>query len=196
MTMKSLPRKIVLALTLGVFAACVAPGITDPTRRGDAAARANMFEQGISGFGSKLIKCDTEESATSTALVTPLGGLVSVGGTSVLIPAGALLSDATVTISVPASKYMRVDVSVEGFDHFVFEQPVTVTVDYSRCTDPNLNLTPLTAWYVDFGTKRLLEAMPSVDNKLTKTVTFTTGHLSGYALADRTDTEDPPLPGT
>ena len=33
-------------------------------------------------------------------------------------------------------------------------------------------------------TKELLELMPSIDNKLTRTVTFTTGHLSGYALAN------------
>jgi hypothetical protein len=179
MTTRSIGRKLIFALALGAFAACMAPGITDSTP-----PSARSRSQGIGDFGHKLIKCSTLNSESNTAVVTPLGGLVTVGGTSISIPAGALLTDATVTVTVPASKYMEVEISVEGIDHFLFELPVTVVVDYARCSDPAINLTPLTAWYVDFEDKTMLEAMPSVDNKLTRTVTFTTPHLSGYALAD------------
>jgi hypothetical protein len=181
MTTPSVARKVVIALTLGAVAACMAPEITDSTSSGRSTS------QSIGDFEHKLIKCPTLESASTSAVVTPLGGLLTVGGTSVSIPAGALLTDATVTLTVPASKYMEVDISVAGFDYFVFEQdfPITVTVSYARCANPALDLTPLTAWYVDFEDKQMLEEMTtSVDNKLTRTVTFTTGHLSGYALAD------------
>jgi hypothetical protein len=170
----------------------MAPGITDPNIRTSGDSRA------VNTLGNDLIECPTQESSSSTAVVTPLGGLVSIGGTSVSIPAGALLSDATVTVTLPASQYMEVDISVEGVDHFIFELPVTVTVSYARCSRSNIDHDPLTAWYIDSETKAMLEAMGGVDDKLTRTVTFTTGHLSGYALADRTDTdpEDPSLPGT
>jgi hypothetical protein len=175
MTTPSVSRKILFALTLGVLAACVASGITEPTTPGASALR----DQGV----ANLIECPTSESASNSALVTPLGGLVSVGGTSVSIPAGALLAPTTVTVTVPASQYMKVDVSVEGLEHFIFELPVTITLSYDRCNRSNIDHAPLVAWYVD-SEDAPLELMGGVDNKLTRTVTFTTGHLSGYALAD------------
>jgi hypothetical protein len=39
-------------------------------------------------------------------------------------------------------------------------------------------------WYIDPATGTLLENMLGVDNKLTRTITFSTGHLSGYAVAN------------
>ena len=121
---------------------------------------------------------------TASGLVTPLGGVVSAGGTTITVPAGALLEATTISVTVPASNYMEIDVSVSGVDHFTFELPVAVVIDYSRCSRANIDRGPLTAWYIDSGTHEMLEAMPSIDNKLTRTVTFTTGHLSGYALAN------------
>ena len=147
---------------------------------------ANLSKSGTSASVqlANLVECPTAESATATGLVTPLGGTVSVGGMSILIPAGALLNDAVVTVTIPASRYLEVDISVEGSEHFVFQQPVTVTMSYARCSRANLGWTPLSAWYIDSATKAPLEQMPSVDNKLTQSVTFTTGHLSGYAIAN------------
>jgi hypothetical protein len=94
------------------------------------------------------------------------------------------LSAATVTVTVPSSNYVEIDVTVDGAEHFVFAQPVVITMSYARCSRNNIDLTPLTAWHFDQQTGELLEAMPSVDNKLLRTVTFTTGHLSGYILAN------------
>jgi len=129
------------------------------------------------------IKCETEETLSTTATITPLGGIVSIGGTTISLPAGAVLAPTTFTVTVPASRYMEVDISAAGTDHFLFEQPVVVTIDYSRCTHPK-SLRPLTVWYWDSGTGELLENMAGVDNKLVRTMTFTTTHLSGYVIAD------------
>jgi hypothetical protein len=172
-------RKLWLAcatVVAGIFAACAAPDITGSDLTSGNTVRAT---QGVS-----LLECPASQTTTATSLVTPLGGVVSAGGMSVLIPAGALLTDAVVTITVPASPYLEVDVSVAGSEHFVFEQPVTVTISYARCNRGDLFLEPLSAWYIDSGTKELLEQMPSVNNALTRTVTFTTGHFSGYAIAN------------
>jgi hypothetical protein len=128
------------------------------------------------------IWCPSQTSSSTTAEIGLLGGLLSVGGVSVSIPAGALLAPVTMTLSLPASNHLEIDISVEGSEHFIFELPVVVTVSYARCGWQGWS--PISAWYFNQGTGELLEQMPSLDNKLLRTVTFTTGHLSGYILAN------------
>lgn len=166
---------ITAAAIIAVAAACTAADITGIERNATPASRL---------AGASLVQCPTNATTSSTAVVGPLGGLVNVGSTSIQIPAGALLSPATVTVTVPASNYMEVDISVEGVEHFIFELPVVVTLDYGRCNRANIDTRPLSVWYIDSETKDLLEPMGGVDNKLLRTITFTTGHLSGYAVAN------------
>lgn len=173
--MKSRTIPLLAAALAATFAACSADITGNTLSTSETSATVQL---------ANLVECPTTETATASGLVTPLGGTVSVGGTSILIPAGALLSDAVVTVTVPASRYLEVDISVQSSEHFVFESPVTVTMSYARCTRANLALEPLSAWYIDSDTKAPLEKMPSVDDKLSRTVTFTTGHLSGYAIAN------------
>jgi hypothetical protein len=162
-----------------ILLACSTPDIAAPP------SQTGGHQQLLGGSASpSLLECPAGESSSASALVTAAGGTVSAGGVSIVIPAGALLQDANVTVSVPASKYVEADISVEGSEHFIFELPVVVTVSYARCARSNIDLRPLSAWYIDTDTKALLEKMPSVDNKLSRTVTFTTGHLSGYAIAN------------
>lgn len=165
---------VTAAAIIATAAACTAAGITGAERNGSAARLA----------GASLVQCPSNTTTSATAVVGPLGGLVNVGGTSIEIPAGALLSPATVTVTVPASNYMEVDISVEGVEHFVFEQPVVVTLNYERCNRSDIDAQPLSVWYIDSESKQLLEPMGGVDNKLLRTITFTTGHLSGYAVAN------------
>ncbi len=174
--MKQHRRLFVTAFAIiATAAACTAAGITGNEQGAFASARLTS---------TTLVQCPTNTTASATAVVGPLGGLVNVGSTSIQIPAGALLSPATVTVTVPASKYMEVDISVEGVEHFVFELPVVVTLNYGRCNRSDIDAAPLSVWYIDSETKALLEPMGGVDNKLLRTITFTTGHLSGYAVAN------------
>jgi len=175
-------KSIVLAAALGSFAACSASDVTGPRNIESKAQRDSAALFGI--FNPRLVTCPGGESATSTSELGPLGGVLSAGGVSVSVPAGALLEPVTMTLSVPASQYVEVDVSVEGVDHFLFETPVTVTMSYARCTRWDVLLFPNAVFHIDSDSKQLLERMPTFDNKLTRTVTFTTGHLSGYALAN------------
>jgi hypothetical protein len=162
-------------------AGCYADHITEPASRTTAASLIG----GIGGTSSgSLIECPNAIPTSTTALVTPLGGIVALGGTSISVPAGAVLVPTLIQVTTPASRYMEVDISVPGLEHFLFELPVTVTIDYARCTRSDLDKTPLSAWYIDSETKELLEAMGGVDDKAARTVTFTTPHLSGYALAN------------
>ena len=173
----------VLAAATAVFAlSCDSASVSGVPGAADLARSRPGAVQSL--FDPKPLVCPTSESAATTADVGPLGGLVSAGGTSVSIPAGALLETVTLTVTVPASNYVEIDVSVAGAESFIFELPVVVTVSYDRCTRTNIDFSPISAWHFDQGTGELLQQMPSVDNKLLRTVTFTTGHLSGYILAN------------
>ena len=167
---------LIAALALGTavsLAACTADDIAAP------AAPASLQLK-----TPALVQCPVNTTSTTSAVVGPLGGIVNLGATSVQIPAGALLSPVTINVTEPASQFMEIDVSVEGVQHFVFELPIVVTISYARCGRSDLDLQPLSVWYIDSNTHELLEPMGGIDNKLARTITFTTPHFSGYAVAN------------
>lgn len=127
-----------------------------------------------------LAVCPTGTAQQTSNVLGPLGGIVSLGGTSVSLPLGSLLSPTSIELSIPASPYMEIGVTANG-GHFLFQQPIAITLDYSRCS-ADIQQKPLTVWNIDPYTHRLLENMGGIDNKLTHQITFTTLHLSGYAL--------------
>jgi hypothetical protein len=173
---------IAAALALAGAASCTADRAASPL----STERSALL--GLPGSDSpSLLNCPAGSAQTVTTTIGPQGGLLAVGNTSVVIPADAVLSPTSFTLTVPSSKYVEIEVTAAGSEHFVFELPVTATIDYSRCSRSNLDRGLLTVWNIDPATKALLEAMPSVDNKLARTVTFTTLHFSGYAVADKGD---------
>ena len=132
---------------------------------------------------ARLVVCPSTTTRTTQALVGPLGGVLSLGNTVVGIPNGALTVPTLITLTIPASQYMEVDIRANDLTSFVFKQQIGVRIDYSRCTDPALATTPLKVWHIDSETKELLEFMGGSDNKTARTVEFSTGHLSAYAVA-------------
>ena len=130
-----------------------------------------------------LVECPTTETRTTQAIIGPLGGTVSLGGTSIRIPLGAVTVSTLITVTVPASRFVEVDVRANDLTAFLFRTPVSVTIDYSRCNRSDIDQAPLTVWYIDSATKELLENMGGRDDKARRRITFETGHLSGYAIA-------------
>jgi hypothetical protein len=133
-----------------------------------------------------LVECPTNQTLVSDpVLITPLlGGVVSLGNTSITIPAGALSIPRFITVTIPASKYMEVDIRADDLTSLLFNTPVSVTIDYSRCALPPIaESVPFTAWYIDPVTKKKLEDMRGTDDKAKRQVRFNTGHLSNYAIA-------------
>jgi hypothetical protein len=175
-------RFIGAALAFSVIGSCAdaptAPSRLEPETSADSSAQL------LGLFGPRPLYCPTSQTQTTTAVLDAVGGVLSVAGTSVLVPAGALLGPTNITLTVPASNFMEIDVSVEGTEHFLFELPITVTVSYARCNSLFARFFLLDAWYWNPETRKLLELMPSVDNKLMRTVTFVTPHLSGYIIAN------------
>lgn len=128
-----------------------------------------------------LAVCPSDQTQSTSGLISVLGGTVSIGGTSVVVPLGALLSSTDIELKIPASQYMEIGVTANG-GHFLFQQPIAITIDYSRCS-PTIQQKTLSVWNIDPTTHKLLQNMGGIDNKLTHQITFTSIHLSGFALA-------------
>ena len=174
--------------TLHAFAHCAAAALIALASAscGDkGSTEPQVASEALFSAGPSLIQCPTSETLRSLpTLVLPLvESVVSVGGTSITIPAGAVLTPTLITVTVPASKYMEFSVRANDLAHFIFQQPVEVTIDYSRCTRSDIDRAPVEAWYINAITKQMLENMDGVDDKATRRITFRTGHLSNYAVA-------------
>ena len=170
-------RIALAALTLGAFvAACDRPTAPEPARPAPA-ARSELL--GLLG-GVQLLSCPATTSDSASAVVGPAGGALTVGGFRVDFPAGAVDTTRTFVLTVPASRYLEIEVHAEGFAHYEFAAPVTVTLDVSRC-----GLLPpgLQVWHIDSETKTLLEPLGSVVDLLGRKVRFQTSHFSGYSIA-------------
>lgn len=166
------------ALCISLVAALAACSNESPTLERINAGRLS------SSSGPTLVECPTDQVFQASGEVTPLGGVVSAGGTSITVPAGAVLTPTTITVTVPASRFMEVDISANGAGRFNFEAPVTITMSYARCTRSDIDKAPLTVWHIESATKALIENMGGTDDKAARTVTFGTDHLTGYVIAN------------
>jgi hypothetical protein len=131
-----------------------------------------------------LIECPTSLTTSSGGLVGLLGGTLNAAGIKIKFPFGAVGLLTQFELVVPASQYMEISVSAVGLGHYLFGAPVTLTIDYSRCPDSVLERGPLSVYYIDENTKALLQNMGGVDDRANRKITFTTDHLSGYAIAN------------
>lgn len=165
-----------------VFAALLVSACSDPTVGRHEAVPAAPAATEVSD--RQLLECPTDRAHTAEGVIGVLGGALTAGGTTINIPAGAVLSATTFKLVVPASKYMEVSINGGLLPHFDFEQPVSVTIDYSRCPDTALGTDPLTVMYVDDSTKAFLQDMGGTDDRAARKITFITDHLSGYAIAN------------
>ena len=89
-----------------------------------------------------------------------------------------------IQIVVPASQYMEVDVHAVGLTTLLFHRPVNITIDYSRCgPDAIPPGAQLQGVFIDTQSNEVLQEMGGVDDRAAHKITFSTGHLSGYAVA-------------
>lgn len=130
-----------------------------------------------------LLQCPSNGEVATERQVGLIGGLVSLAGNMVLVPAEAVLGPMDIEIAVPASRHMVVELTANGQEHWQFNAPIWVTIDYSRC-DIGLLAPPVSVWHIDDTTGEPLEYMGGLDNRLLRRVTFSTDHFSGYAIAN------------
>jgi hypothetical protein len=172
-------RHLFAVVGLAVLAAC---GEQNPTAPAAPTAEPADF---LFPSEPRLLRCESTETLTQSALIGVDGGTISIGGTSVVFPAGSLLGLTNVTLTIPASPYVEIDIQTDGENQFLepLLRPI-VTISYARCGNRlDVLFNRLSAWYIDSETKELREKQLSFDNKLTRTVTFRARHFSGYAIA-------------
>ncbi|MGH7447013.1 MAG: hypothetical protein ACREK1_00130 [Longimicrobiales bacterium] len=128
-----------------------------------------------------LAACELEPEKEFTGWAGLAGATLSGGGISLTVPEGALLQPTEFRIRIPSSPYAEVEIHANGQEHYQFLLPVVISIDYSQCDTTSGDLT---AWQIDPETKALLENMGGVNDVLNQRVTFSTTHLSGYAIAN------------
>jgi uncharacterized membrane protein YfcA len=180
-------KRFTLAIAAFALAACsdavTRPPVggvrTDTTQRTDTTRLPDT-----SGVAQRrLIECPTSQTVTNSSLIGVLGGTVSAAGSLISLPAGALLTGALIRVTVPASTYMEVDVTANDLLTFLFAKPVTITIDYSRCPTSVTAGKTLSVWHINTQTKVLIQNMNGVNDPVQRKMSFTTDHLSGYAIA-------------
>lgn len=165
-------------------AACTESPSTAPaaeTIRDADAPRAAIASDGATS--EEPLVCSTSRTRSTSALIVPhRGGTVAVDGGGIAIPAGAVDRPTRISVTVPASRYAVVDIEADGHEHFEFEQPVEIWIDYARCpqtqTDGDLDV-----WWVDAETTEMLERFDGRDDKAAQRITAESDHLSVYTLA-------------
>jgi hypothetical protein len=182
--MTRLASLVLAALTAGLLVAgCDRPTVLDPAV---APAHRDLIGTTLTGTSStsttstQLVPCPGDSALSASAVIGPGGGLLVAGKFRVEFPAGAVDTARKFVLSVPAGRYVEIDVRADGFDHYWFATPVSVTLDAARC-----GALPSTvqAWYIDSETKALLEPMGGTYDPTSQTVRFRTSHFSGYSIA-------------
>ena len=79
-----------------------------------------------------VLTCEPYEYATSTAVIGPLGGQVTVGSHTLKISAGALLQNVTITAEQVVDTVASVRLSPEGL---IFAVPAELTLSYANCAN-------------------------------------------------------------
>jgi hypothetical protein len=75
-----------------------------------------------------------------------------------------------------------VDITAGAGKHYSFLKPARVTISYDRCPRQNRFLGTADAWHVDPDTGEPLENMGASVDRRSRTVGFTTTHLSTYIV--------------
>jgi hypothetical protein len=175
-----------------VIAALALLGCSDVATRPDSGKVVTDTTQGpgttptpdTTGIAQRrLIECPTNQTSVNSGLIGLLGGTVASAGSSITLPAQAVLTATLIELKVPASTYMEIDLTANGLLTFLFLKTVTVTIDYSRCPTSVTQGKALSVWLINTQTKALLVNMNGVNDPVARRITFTTDHLSGYAIA-------------
>ena len=123
-----------------------------------------------------LLTCSPQPYAQTKAVVGPAGGTIVVGAHRLTIPAGALSSPVTITAEQMRGTVNSVRLQPAGLK---FAKAATLTLSYSNCLLP-----PATKRMVYTDEQlRILELIPSLDLRLSRSVNGSILHFSRYAVA-------------
>lgn len=176
---------VVAALALAACSdASTAPRVAAPSIAESQAKAVSLSVSG-SGSASSYLACPSTRSYSVSKVVGPRGGVLAIDGSAMVIPRGAVPVPTRFTFIVPASDIMQIEAHADGVEHYFFQRPVFMTIDYSRCASSVDQMPSFSAWYIDTSTRAALSWMGGVDDRQSHRLLFSTGHLSGYAVSER-----------
>jgi hypothetical protein len=175
---------VVLALVACATSACGDASTAPRAVQQQAAASLTSVAAPSSG-SSDYLACPSTHTYSASKVIGPRGGIVAVDGSALAIPPGAVPVPTRFTLTVPASDIMQIEAHADGVEHYFFQRPVLMTIDYSRCAQSVEQLPSFSAWYIDSATRSPLSWMGGVDDRLSHRLFFATDHLSGYAVSER-----------
>ena len=182
-----LGRALLSAAVLAAGAAC-ADVATQPGAAGPRAVREDVVQTVASDteFAAplRLLACPSNDSAVARTVIGPDGGTIGARGTTIAIPAGAVPEPTLFEVVVPASPYMEADIHAVGAEHYLFDAPATITINFARCPAGAVpDDAVLQGVYVDTRSYSVLQRMGGVTDRSAHKVSFATDHLSGYIVA-------------
>jgi hypothetical protein len=167
-------RPVLAAALLGLSL----PGCRDAVTAPAGAPRPALAPR----VADTLLSCPTNTEERAAAWIGPDGGAVEARGATLRVPAGAVAEPTRFEVVVPVSQTMKVDVHAVGVEHFRFLTPAAITINFSRCEGTSVPAGVLQGAYIDLKTEAILELMGGTADATGRKVTFTTPHLSGYAI--------------
>jgi hypothetical protein len=141
----------------------------------EAWKRAHPGEKG--GPEIQLLRCEPQDYQADAAIIGPEGGTLHVGRHELVIPKGALDHEELITAEAPTSSLVDVQFGPEGLQ---FLEPAQLTLSYKGCVRPTI--AQFLIAYLGQG-NRILELLPSTDQKLDDEVDADIEHFSRYAIA-------------
>lgn len=164
-------RIVALASALIIVAVSCSQDVSGPSvPRGVAQAGSKLI-------GNQLLSCSAMDADSTTQSVGTEGGTIAFGPHQLIIPAGALDSTVRITAVAPSDTVNRVELFPEGL---TFNTPASLRLSYANCSFFSA-LVPKYVVYLDgLGINTVLS---SLDQFLTKKVTGSIEHFSGYAVA-------------
>jgi hypothetical protein len=138
----------------------------------------------FAAFEQSFLVCPNTEPRAARGTIGSMGGTLSLGGHSITLPPGAVVEPTRFTIVEPESPNVEIQIHAAGRESFQFLLPATVTISYDRCGQQGIDSSELVVWHVDEVTGALLELMGGVADPAEREITFQTGHLSGFVIAN------------
>jgi hypothetical protein len=181
MSRRILPA-VAAVLLVVALAACGGDLMTDPS----SVRAPRRLLRGDELAAVQLVSCPTASTELDAlGVVSFWGGEIEGNATSVYVPVAAVDETTGIAVNVPASEYLEVQFNANGGEHYTFDRPITVTIDYSRCADSSIRShAALRVVYVDDVTKQPIEDMGGVVDSVARTITFQTGHFSSYVVSE------------
>lgn len=170
------------AWVLGLLAGAVLLGSCDrmpdtpkvPAAQTVPDVRSDWFGWGL----GLLLKCSPQPFDSSSQMIGPDGGTLTVGSNTLTIPPGALNAPTLITGVVQPDTVNAIRFAPQGL---VFQQPAQLVMSYANCGFLGALIPKRIVYTTD--DLFILQFIPSLDDVLNRTVTGQVTHFSQYAVA-------------